>query len=249
MPNTPLNAPDIALQLQGLAQSIATAQDTGQLCALLWQLKDAVRADGAVFLFRSQDQDRLLVYQYLLACPLSWSQTYDQNRWHSNDPCLQYAMVNSQARLMSDLRFRSPGQRRLRLSALRAGYQNGVVVPVHSPEGRKRMGVLFLLSSHPDRFNHDHLARTGWLLQGLAGQLLNWWIEEERRLWRNRLVLQAIDLELLRLTHAGFASKDIARLLHRSKASIDQRLYRTTRQFATHSRKIAAQMAYQLGLL
>jgi DNA-binding CsgD family transcriptional regulator len=248
MTHTTLDAPELSRHLQRLALHIASARDTGQLCALLWQLNTVLHADAAVFLSLKKNDPSFQSYQYVLACPLAWSQAYDKHRWYANDPCLLYAMVNTEPRLMADLAFHSRGQKRLRQAARRAGYHGGLVVPVHSPEGRSRMGLLYLLSTHPRHFNHDSLAQIGWMLRGLTGQLLDWWIRQERAEWRAQLALQAPDIELLRLTHEGYTSKDIAHAWQRSKAAIDQRLYRTTRQFGTHSRKAAAQLAYQLGL-
>lgn len=249
LPPPALDDPALMLHLQELAPALATAQDSGQLCALLWQLQEILQIDAAVFLFCAQCGERYQAYRSLLASLLPWGQLYERHGWHTNDPCLLYARSHTQPCLIRDLSFRSHGQKRLRLTALKAGCRGGVIVPAHAPEGMNRMGLLYLLCADPARFNARNLAQSGWLLQGLSAQLLDWWVRHERAEWRAHLALQPPDVELLRLTHEGFSSKEIARLGPYSKAAIDQRLSRTSRQFGTRSRKAAAQMAFQLGLI
>jgi len=242
-------ATDLLNHINQISDSIIGASDSGHLTAALWQLNEALGCDGAVFMSFARDDETLESYRYVVACPLAWCNEYNAKAWFTIDPCLLYAMTNTEPALIRDIPLRSTGQKNMMAAASMAGFKSGLVIPAHSSIGRTRMGVLYVGSSDPDFFNAAALARTRILLRALSGELLDWWIRKARTELLGDATLSSEEIELLRLSHGGHKSKEIAQHLSVSKAAVDQKLFRISSKFGTSSRKIAGQMAHDFGML
>lgn len=249
MTNITNPAADLFIHINQISGCISEASDSGQLNNALWQLNEVLGCDGAVFMSFARDDESLESYRYVVACPLAWCNEYNRNAWFTIDPCLLYAMTNTEPALIQDIPLRSTGQKNMMAAATMAGFKSGMVIPAHSSIGRTRMGVLYVGSSDPNFFNEETLAKTRMLLRALSGELLDWWIRKARTELLGEATLSAEEIELLRLSHAGHKSKEIAQHLCASKAAVDQKLFRISSKFGTSSRKIAAQMAHDFGML
>ncbi len=249
MTNITNPATDLFSSINQISDSIIGASDSGELNAALWQLNEVLGCDGAVFMSFARDDESLESYRYVVACPLAWCNEYNKNAWFTIDPCLLYAMTNTEPALIQDIPLRSLGQKNMMAAASMAGFKSGLVVPTHSSIGRSRMGVLYVGSRDPNFFNETALAKTRILLRSLSGELLDWWIRKAKTDLLGESTLTVEEIYLLRLSHAGHKSKEIAQHLSASKAAVDQKLFRISSKFGTSSRKIAAQMAHDFGLL
>lgn len=241
-------AADLFNRINQISDSIIEASDSGELNAALWQLNEVLGCEGAVFMSFARDDESLESYRYVVACSLAWCNEYNRNAWFTIDPCLLYAMTNTEPALIKSIPLRSTGQKNMMAAASRAGFNSGLVIPAHSSIGRTRMGVLYVGSRDPNFFDEAALAKTRILLRALSGELLDWWIRKARTELLGESTLSTEEIELLRLSHAGHKSKEIAQHLRASKAAVDQKLFRISTKFGTGSRKIAAQMAHDFGM-
>lgn len=249
MTNITVIATDLFNRINQISDSIIGARDSGDLNAALRQLNDVLGCSGSVFMSLARDDESLESYRYVVACPPAWCNEYNKNAWFTIDPCLLYAMTNSEPALIQDIPLRSTGQKNMMAAASLAGFKSGLVIPAHSSIGRSRMGVLYVGSRDPNFFNDATLAKTRILLRSLSGELLDWWIRKARTELLGESTLSVEEIELLRLSHAGHKSKEIAQHMSASKAAVDQKLFRISSKFGTSSRKIAAQMAHDFGML
>jgi DNA-binding CsgD family transcriptional regulator len=243
------NQPEILTRIMEVANHLADLKSPDELITELFEINDVLGINGSVFVSFARNDDTHESYKFFNASPPGWCQEYMSNAWQTIDPCILYAAINNSPTLISRIPVRTAGQRLMLDAAARWGFRSGIVVPAHSPSGRSRMGVLYLGSEDPQRFDDEALNDLRLVLRALAGELLDWWT----RLVRAELLaggdLSRVDVEMLRLTRQGFRSNDIATSLGLSKGAVDQRMHRLTAKFNSPSRKDAADLAYQLGLL
>ena len=85
--------------------------------------------------------------------------------------------------------------------------------------------------------------------EALATELHQWWAVATRQQLRITAGLRDADLQLLGMEHEGLSTKEIARLLDMSCASVDSRFQRINVKMRCGSRKASAQRAACYGLI
>jgi DNA-binding NarL/FixJ family response regulator len=86
-------------------------------------------------------------------------------------------------------------------------------------------------------------------LRAIAAEVLEWRLKFKRLQILGKLHLTEEERELLMLFRQGYSSREIAILINRSKAAIDQKFSRTARRLGVKSRQQAGTLAWELGLL
>lgn len=242
---------DLALlsHLIDITGQIAESRTSADLTAVMCHFNQVLGLDGSVFVSFAREDDSRESYRFINTCPAAWCQEYNANAWFTNDPFLLYGLENSEPALVDDVPLTTRGQRSMVDAARRFGFKSGIVVPAHSPSGRSRMGVLYMVSSDPDHLNASALQKLRLVLRPLAAELLDWWTRSIRAELLAAGELSEQERLMLKMTLRGYGSKAIASHLGMSKTAVDQRLFRITGRFESQSRRDAANMAYQYGLL
>jgi len=243
------NRPEIFTRMMDVANGLPNHKSPDELIAGLFEINDILGISGSVFVSFSRADETRESYRFVNASPSGWCQEYMSRAWYTIDPCILYAATNSEPALITRIPVRSAGQRQMLEAAAKWGFNSGIVVPAHSPSGRSRMGVLYLGSEDPFGFEEDALRDLRLVLRAISAELLDWWTRMERAKLLADGDLSADDIEMLRLTREGLTSKDIGESLGYTKGAVDQRMHRLTTKFNSPSRKDAADLAYQLGLL
>lgn len=231
-----------------LLDSVLSAQSAGHLAEILWEVSDFLGASGAVFTSFNRDDDSRESYKFVVACPASWCMEYNQNAWFMSDPCLLYAIANSEPALIQHLVGKTVGQKRMIAAAKQAGFVSGLVIPAHSPAGRSRIGVMYVGSADAQHLNEAALRKHRMLLRSLSCELLDWFVREEKKVLVPQVDLKPKEIEMLQMSHRGFTSIEIASTMHLTKDAVSQSIFRAARKLGTSSRKSAANIAYRLGL-
>jgi DNA-binding CsgD family transcriptional regulator len=236
-------------RLVGLAEGITDHRTTGTLMEVMYRVNELLGLTGSVFVSFAREDESRESYRFINTMLPAWCQEYNAHAWYTIDPCLLYSLTHNEPALIKDLPLHSRGQRIMMETAKQYGLASGFVIPAHSPSGRSRMGVLYLVSGDPDHLNESALRHLRLVLRALAGELLDWWTRQIRSELLSGGELSKIETEVLRMTHQGLGSKEIATHLGLTKNAVDQRLHRLTNRFDCFSRKDAANLAYQYGLL
>ena len=228
-------------------QQIDDAKSQENIQIVLKEIKKWLNATGLVFLFYAESAIDSKQYRYINESPQDWCEAYDNNMSYLIDPCIQYAQQNSDPVLIENLSIYTQGQKHLLNNASSYGFINGFVVPVFSPPEQSKYGILYVGSS-VNQYSESFLSANKYFLIVLATALLRWW----NRRTKDEVVCQTNinkkEIELLRLTHLGYRSIQIAEMFGESKSAIDQKLHRITKKFKVDSKKTAGWIAYQSGL-
>lgn len=242
-------APSFFNDVNEVAQAIHDAEDEPRAIQLLKKGLDAIGADAGIFASFVRDDCSHESYRFFVACDPEWCLKYRRQTWFANDPALIYAAGASEPCRVSELKISSAGQRALMADAARHGFVSGCVFPAPSAGGNSRRGVLVAGSSQPGFYECYGFAKVRLAGRTLALELHEWW----RRLLRRELLEEAQltheDLELLRLHQLGMGSKEIAALLRTTPASVDSRFQRLIARLGTPTRKAAARVAADLGII
>ena len=111
------------------------------------------------------------------------------------------------------------------------------------------MGVLYLGSNDAEYLDHEALKQLRLVLRAVTSELLDWWTRQVRSELLAGTQLSSDDVNMLRLTLEGLGSKEIAGHIGTTKNAIDQRMHRIIAKFESNSRRDAANIAFQYGLL
>jgi DNA-binding CsgD family transcriptional regulator len=243
-------APGVVEELIRLAARIPDIDEGHDLTRLIIEFDHLLGLTGSVFVSFSRGDDSYESYRFVHTTPPAWCQEYLSAAWYAVDPCIVYALTHNEPALIKDLPLRTAGQRALVEAAGRHGFRSGLVIPSHSPAGRSRLGALYIVSSDPDYLNEDALAALRLPLRAFASELVDWWTAQIRRdLLSASGGLSEQEKEILQMTLHGHSSKNIAAELATTKEAIDQRLHRLTARLQARSRKEAAALCDQYGLL
>lgn len=246
---TKISDPSRLINVIELAEQISLMSTTHELTAAMWRFNDLLGLSGSVFVSFAREDDSRESYRFINACPAAWCQEYNANAWFTIDPCLLYSMTHNEPTLIKDIALKSRGQRNMMEAAKRCGFASGIVVPAHSPSGRSRMGVLYLGSEEAQYLDETALKQLRLVLRAVSNELLDWWTKQVRMELLVATQLSAEEKDMLLFTLDGLGSKEIAVHLGTTKNAVDQRMHRITSRFNSHSRRDAANMAFQYGLL
>lgn len=248
MAATAPNESDVLHQTSALSMRISKCQSTSELIVLMHELNGLLGLSGSIYTSFVRDDSSWESYRFINTCPAIWCQQYSANAWYMIDPCLLYALSNTKPVFLNDVPLRTSGQRKMMEAARAFGFSTGLIVPAHSPAGQSRLGVLYLASDAPGQFART-VAIVEPILRAISGELLDWWTLQIRAELLGGANLSNRDIEVLRLIRDGYGSKEIARLIGVTANAVDQRAHRLAVRLSATSRRQAAQLAHQYGLL
>jgi DNA-binding CsgD family transcriptional regulator len=232
-----------------LIQQIALARDQAAVVELLECTKVALGAEQAFFASFVRDDDDVESFRFMLACDPVWCMTYQKQAWYANDPWLLYAMNSTEPICASTIPLHTKMQRQTQELAAQFGMVSVYIVPAPSSGGVSRLGVLCLGSPRPGHFEAASSGVLKILARSLAMELHEWWVRQVRSEIIASHHVTPDELELLACERRGLSSKQIAELLGLSSSSIDSRFQRLNAKFCTPSRRVAARMAAEYGLI
>ena len=133
--------------------------------------------------------------------------------------------------------------------AERFGFRSTVLVPAPSSGGRSQLGLLCLGSRSPGYFEAEGFAELKMVARPLAASLHEWWVARLGRELSSKAHLTRTDLILLEHERRGLGSKRIADALGRTTAAVDSHFQRLIARMGVCSRKDAARLAAEYGLI
>ena len=241
--------PDYVTRVGEVIHDMQCAQDQTQAVELLHEATQRMGAEVAIFASFIRDDESYRSYRLLLACDPAWFTQYERQGRYDDDPWLAYAQRYSVPVRSSQIPVTNDAERAAMDLAARFGFRSAVIVPAPSSGGLTRAGVLCLGSSKPGYFDDDGYVALRVVARGVAMELHEWWIGRIR----DELIATAsiTDDDLLLLAHErmGHSTKTIARTLNWSTSSVDSRFHRMNGRLGVASRKAAARLAAEYGLI
>ena len=195
--------------------------------------------------FRSGPREH---YRYLVGCVPQWCYLYNQNKWYSIDPFIDYALENTSPVLASDIKLSSAGQERMMVEAAEYGFRSGLVVPAHS-RATVRIGILYLGTSEGPERARRSLLKYRSLMRAFALELLEWWDAKLREFGLEGLELDELDLALLEKAQEQATAEEAAHELGVTLSRVKSRYERLTRKLEVPNKRDAAEKAIELGLI
>jgi DNA-binding CsgD family transcriptional regulator len=242
-------ATDYVSRVGVIVQKIESATNAVTAVELLREVTLCMGAEVSVFGSfmpedRSGDSFRLLV-----ACDPQWCSEYEAQSCFADDPWLAYAFCHSEPVRGSELKASSESEQSIVRLAERFGFCSCVIVPAPSCGRLARMGVLCLGSSLPGYFEGEGYASFKIVARSVAMEFHEWWLARIR----NELIATARigerDCDILALEAAGLTSKEIARRLTTTTATVDSRIRRIRLKLDAPSRRAASRLAAEYGLI
>lgn len=240
---------DYVTRVSDALRAMHAAKDQVQAVELLQEATLRMGAEVAIFASFIPDDESCRSYRLLLACDPGWFAEYERQCCFEDDPWLTYAQGHSVPIRSSEVPTNSDRQRAAVDLAARFGFRSAVIVPAPSSGGLSRTGVLCLGSSLPNYFDDDGYMTLKVVARGVAMELHEWWLT---RLREELIITSNIadeDLVLLEHEWRGHSTKAIAKALNTSTGSIDSRFQRINLKLGVASRKAAARMAAEYGLI
>lgn len=246
--NSPLSHCDPVDTVSAIAIDTTRTSAVGDI---LRKLHDGARALGAecscftTFVAAGEEAS----YRFVVDCDPAWWQRYSDNGCMASDPWLAYARRHSEPTRACDLTALTCEEQTAVDLAREAGFVSALLVPAHASAHDGRVSLLTLGHRNPNRFDADDADVIRVLARAFALELHDWWGAYMRRTLREQAQLSAADLQLLELHCAGRSSKQIARELRMSGAAVNSRFQRLTARLGTRSRRDAARIAIDCGLI
>lgn len=242
-------APDYVSRVSVVLQEIGAATNAIRAVDLLREVTLRMGAEVSVFgSFMPEDRSGDS-YRLLVACDPQWCAEYEAQSCFAEDPWLAYAFCHSEPIRGSELTASSESERSIVRLAERFGFRSCVIVPAPSCGRLARMGVLCLGSSVPGYFEGDGYAAFKIIARSVAMEFHEWWLAR----LRDELIATAgigeRDCHLLALEAAGLSTKEIARQLATTTATIDSRIRRIRLKLDAPSRRAASRLAAEYGLI
>jgi DNA-binding CsgD family transcriptional regulator len=216
---------------------------------LLHTVTRALDADVSMFASFTRGEWAEESYRVLLACAPEWRSDHEAAGWFKNDPWLNYARLHSEPVFASEIGGSTDTERALIAVAARFGFQSAVIAPALSNAEHPRVGVLCLGHRAPGYFENHADAFLKAAVRFVAQELHEWWSASMRSELITSARLDAMDIALLRHARAGHGTKEMARLTGWSTASIDSRFQRLNARLGVATRKDAARLAAECGLI
>lgn len=228
---------------------ISKAPDVSEAVQVLKHISGMLGCKSAAFASFLQDDPWHQSYRFLLACHPAWCASYQSLAWFADDPWLAYARTNVLPARDDEIQVRTPKQQEIVELARRFDVVSALIVPAPSPGSLSRLGVLMLGSSEPGFFLKVDSKKLRLLARALASELHDWYTARLASELIETAKLTELDLDLLRHERAGLSSKEIERLIGSSAHAIDSRFQRILSRLKVQSRRSAAQMAAEYGLI
>lgn len=240
--------PALRAQLTEIAEEIARASDPGDIQALLHSATLSLGAERSFFASIS-GEGRDATYAFVLDCDPDWWHRYRAARAVESDPWLVYAARHS-APLRATQLDRIGRERQSAVeAAATAGFASAALVPAHSGRSERRASLLCLGHSVAGYFEDPTFAKLQVVARSLAIELHDWWTNYERARLSRQTRLSTADLRLLERHCAGLSSKQIAAEMKVSRESVNSRFQRINDRLGVPSRRAAARVAVECGLI
>lgn len=243
------SAPGYASRVSEVVQQIAQAKDEMSVLGLLAEAAVRLGADAAAFVSFIRDDGSHASYRFLLACDSVWCREYERHASYSQDPWLLYALTHSEPAIASDIPVGSRKQREISELAKSSGFASAVIVPAPSAGALSRLGVLCLGRTEEGYFEADGFVPLKIAARGLAMELHEWWIARIKRELIANADITDEEIELLRHERMGHQSKAIGAALGISPGAIDCRFQRLNQKLGVPTRRAAANLAAEYGLI
>jgi DNA-binding CsgD family transcriptional regulator len=235
--------------VSSVVRAMHSVKEEFQAVELLWEAARGMGAEAAIFASFVREGDAGQSVRLLLACEPVRVEEAREARGHRFEAWLDYARKHSEPIRDSEAPSAGAAASAAVSLAHQLGFKSTVIVPVPSCGTSSRTGVLCLGSSSPGYFDDEGYVTLKIVARGVAMELHEWWV---RRL-RDELVaasgLTAADLDLLSQEQLGHTSKSIARRLGVSICAVNSRFQRINAKLGTGSRKAAANLAAEYGLI
>lgn len=241
--------PGYSARVSEIVEQVAQAADEAEGLSLLAEAAHRLGADAAAFISFVRDDGSHESYRFLLACDAVWCHEYEKRAGYADDPWLGYALNHSEPARASEIGASSKQQRAVADLAEQFGFQSAVIVPAPSSGGLSRVGVLCLGSGTPGFFEGDGFSALKVAARGLAMELHEWWIAQIKRELIANARITGDDLVLLQHERLGHSTKMIASVLDTSASSIDSRFQRVNQKLGVRTRRAAAILAAEYGLI
>lgn len=241
--------PDYVTRVGEAIRDMQSARDQTQAVELLHEATQRMGAEVSILASLIRDDESCRSYRLLLNCDPAWFTEYERQGRYEEDPWLAYAQRYSVPVRSSQIPVASDAARAAVDLAARFGFRSAVIVPAPSSGGLTRTGVLCLGSSKPGYFDDEGFVALRVVARGVAMELHEWWIGRIRDELIATAEISADDLLLLAHERMGLGTKAIAKALNWSTSSVDSRFHRMNVRLGVSSRKAAARLAAEYGLI
>lgn len=244
-----ISAPDYFTKVSAVVGRLHAAATQATALELLFEATHLMGADACVFASFVRDDETHESYRFMLACDPRWCLEYEKIASFADDPWLVYACNHSEPIRGHEVQTYTRRQQEAIKIAEDFGFRSSLIIPSPSSGGISRLGVLCVGSNQAGFFDGAAYLPFKLLARSLAMELHEWWV----RVVRAELITQADitseDLALLRLERQGHGTKEIARSMCVSPRAVDSRFYRINAKLGMPSRKAAARIAAEYGLI
>ncbi|OGA79080.1 MAG: hypothetical protein A2X72_15645 [Burkholderiales bacterium GWF1_66_17] len=228
---------------------IPDARSTGEVISLFREAVVGLGADAGVFLSCLRDDATRTSFRSLWACDPSWAADYAFHRRYEHDPWLRYASGDAEPMRSKQLICSSPEEIAFIRAAAEHGFASALIAPAPSSVGLSRVGVLYLGSADPERFEGEKYPQVRVLARSLSMELHHAIAKSMREELLQGSSLTEADLHLLRCEAAGNSSKVIGAAMNLEAKTIDSRFQRLNAKLGAPDRRSAARIAHLYGLL
>lgn len=238
-----------AARVSEIAERIAAAADQADLHRLLRAGVAALGAERAAFVSFEKDRSEVSSCRFMLDCSPQWCRRYLERGGPSIDAWIRYASRESEPVIASALNIVDPAQQAVAALAVEAGFASTLLVPAHSGASHPRVSLLCLGHSTVGYFEAEGSARVRVCARALALELHDWWLARIRRETLARSRITDDELMLLERYWLGQTSKRIGAELKLSRTAVNSRFQRLLAKLGVASRKSAARLAVDCGLI
>lgn len=230
-------------------EQLAASPDPATIQLRLIECVAALGADSALFASIQRDGLEISACHVMLACDPEWF----RHHFHSGEvlqhPWLAYAAHHAEPLLASELPDALPIDQVAPRACGAGAFASALLVPAHSGQGHARTSLLVLGCAQHGYFEGPGLGRLRIGARALAAELHGWWWARQRHELARRARLTPAELDLLRHERLGHGSKHIARALQTTESAVNSRFQRLNAKMGTHTRRAAARLAVESGLL
>lgn len=241
-------SPDYFARVSEATLRVDSATGVGEVVECLQRATREIGGDVAIFLSYLPGR-AATSFRFFLACDPRWYVEYEQRAWYADDPWLGYANEHAEPSLASDIPIVGEEQQQIVEIARRHGFNSALVVPAPARRQLTRLGVLFLGSRQEGFFDEQSLPAAIVATLPLALSLLKWSNRDECDEILRTAGLTPEDLVLLAYEWRRVPTKKIAAELDTTGAAIHSRFQRIMNKLGVRSRRMAAQIAAECGLI
>jgi DNA-binding CsgD family transcriptional regulator len=218
---------------------------------LIDSLQESTRSLGCevgYFMMTSTEGERTF-QRVILDCDATWALEYAERECFRADPWMRYALSHSAPIRASDVPCINAGERATVQLAARFGFDHAALIPSPAPEGQARVGLLVLGGSAEVVGTLLATPFQRAMARDLSMVLHERWVQDSQHITHREIQLSRLEARLLELELEGLGAKAMARQLHTTSASIHSRFQRLNRRIGVNSRREAALLCLDRGLI